>query len=207
MLTIGVTGGIGSGKSTICRIFNSSLSIPYYEADREVKNLYKMNSELRDTLIKEISPEIFNTNGTLNSVRFAQLIFGNAKLLNKTHEIVYPYLLKHLNEWQSQHIEFPYVLVESAILFESGFFSNCDFSILVTASERTRIKRVKQRDGRTDQQIREIISHQWSDNDKKIIADFVINNEEQNKNSLTEQIIELHNQFISIHQRVQELEK
>lgn len=199
MLTVGITGGIGSGKSTICRIFGN-LKIPSYDSDRELKTLYRTNVKLKKELADNISPEIINRNGEINLVVFAQLIFSNSRLLEKTNRLVHPYVQEHFQKWKESHQANnpPYVLFESAILFESGFFTNCDFVILVTANEKTRFKRVKDRDKRSTKEIKDIMSRQWQDDQKGLLSDYTFINENKTLEQLQSEIIELHNRFIGV---------
>ena len=176
MKVVGITGGIGSGKSTVCNIFRV-LGIPVYEADSEAKKLYDL-PEVVAELKKVFGGHYFSKSGELDKRKFADLIFNDETALQKINDIVHPYVKKSFREWRKAHNDKPYVLKEAAILFESGSDKGCDKVITVTSPESIRLKRVMARDQRTADQIKKIMGKQWSDAEKVKRSDFVIVNDE-----------------------------
>jgi dephospho-CoA kinase len=175
MMVVGITGGIGSGKSIVSMIFQE-LGIPVYEADAEAKKVYDI-PEVISEVKKTFGAEYFNSAG-LDKKKFAELVFKDSGALKKINSIIHPYVKKNFREWKNTFKDKPYVLKEAAILFESGTDKGCDKIIVVTAPEDLRKQRVIQRDGRTEKQVDEIIRSQWKDEEKIKRADFVIVNDE-----------------------------
>jgi dephospho-CoA kinase len=175
MIVVGITGGIGSGKSIVSMIFHE-LGIPVYEADAEAKKLYDL-PEVISEVKKTFGSEYFNAGG-LDKKKFSERVFKDAGALMKINSIIHPYVKKNFREWKNKFKDKPYVLKEAAILFESGTDKGCDKIIVVTAPESLRKQRVMQRDGRAEKQIDEIMRSQWKDEEKIKRADFVIVNDE-----------------------------
>jgi dephospho-CoA kinase len=175
MMVVGITGGIGSGKSIVCSVFRE-LGIPVYEADVVAKKLYDLPEIISE--VKKIFGADYFTSSGLDKKKFAGLVFKDAEALRKINSIIHPYVKKNFREWKSKYKEKPYVLKEAAILFESGTDKGCDKIIVVTAPELLRKQRVMLRDQRTEKQVEEIISRQWSDEEKIKRSDFVIVNDE-----------------------------
>lgn len=174
-IKIGVTGGIGSGKSVVCDIFRL-LGVPVFEADAEAKKLINSNEEIKTGLIDLFGDDIYTANGTINRLKLAGIIFNDEFQLAKVNEIVHPVVRKEFLLWAEKQ-DATYVVHEAAILFESGFYKMMDFNILVSAPEEMRIQRVAARDGATPQQVRERMSKQWNDEQKRPLANLeIINN-------------------------------
>ena len=170
---IGLTGGIGSGKTTIAN-FYQSLGIPVYIADDEARKI----TELPETISKirqEFGNSIFD-NEKLNREKLAQLVFNDADQLRKLNAIVHPAVAKHFKDWLGQHFHEPIVIKEAAILFESGSYKDCDAVITVTAPLETRIERILKRDKTTRSDILKRIENQWPDAKKIANSDYVIDN-------------------------------
>jgi dephospho-CoA kinase len=175
---IGLTGGIGSGKTTIANYFHS-LGIPIYIADDEARKI----TELPQTISKikqEFGGQIFE-NGKLNRQKLAELVFNDSDKLQKLNAIVHPAVAKHFKEWLQQHSNEPIIIKEAAILFESGSYKDCDAIITVTAPIETRIGRVLKRDKTTRNEILKRIENQWSEEKKIANSDYVIDNAELKK--------------------------
>lgn len=187
-LTVGVTGGIGSGKTTVCRVFQL-LGVPVFEADTVAKNLYNTNSEIKSGLIHLFGANIYTPEGLLNRKKLASLIFTNEIHLAKVNELVHPVVRATFENWLKMHKNAPYVIHEAAILFESGFYKMMDFTLLVTAPESERIARVMARDGVTGQMVRERMQKQWSEEKKEKLAGKVLVND--NKNLIIPEIIQI----------------
>ena len=192
MIVVGITGGIGSGKSIACNIFKT-LDVPVFDADSEAKKLYDLPDVLKEIRIK-IGDEVFNKKGDLDKGKLAELIFNDSKALKKVNRIIHPLVNKKFIEWKEQQKSIPYVMKEAAILFESGSHSLCDKIITVVAPSELRIKRIMERDKRTKEQVEQIISRQWSDEEKIKRSDFVIVNDE--KKMLLPQVIEINKKIL-----------
>jgi dephospho-CoA kinase len=184
MKIIGITGGIGSGKTTITK-YIESLDYPVYIADDEAKKLLdteEVVNEIRNTFGEEIIE-----NNLVDKKKLATFVFGNENKLKQLNEIIHPKVRKHFINWLKQWDK-PFVVKEAAILFESGAYKDCDFTILVTAPEDVRIDRVIKRDNTNKEDVIKRIRSQWSDEDKAKLADFVIQNVdlEQSKKEIDE---------------------
>lgn len=191
MLKVGITGGIGSGKTTVCEIF-SSFGIPVFNADAETKQLYTNSTELRHQLVVTFGEDVFLTSGAINKAFLSEkLKFDEGrKALNAT---VHPFVFERFKQW-SEEQNSPYVIKEAAILFESGADKTVNKSILVTAPMDIRIDRVKSRDARTSEEIQSIIASQWTDSRLRDLVDFIVVND--GKHSLIEQVRDLHAKLI-----------
>lgn len=187
MLKVGITGGIGTGKTNVCEIF-SSFGIPVFNADAETKQLYSNSTELRYQLVATFGEDVFLKSGAINKAFLSEkLRFDEGrKALNAT---VHPFVFEQFKQW-SEEQNSPYVIKEAAILFESGADKTVNKSILVTAPMDIRIDRVKSRDGRTSEEIQSIIASQWSESRLMDLVDFVVVND--GEHSLIEQVRDLH---------------
>jgi dephospho-CoA kinase len=184
---IGITGGIGSGKSTVCKVFNL-LGVPVFEADITAGRLINSNSEIRNELVRLFGNDIYNADNKLNRKKLAELIFNSDILLEKVNNIVHPAVRNEFLNWTKQQ-KTAYVIHEAAILFESGFYKMMDFTILVSASEEMRVERVMMRDSIPREQVIARMAKQWPDSEKRKLATLELVND--NKNLLIPQIIEI----------------
>lgn len=166
-MVIGLTGGIGSGKTTISKMFEE-IGIPVYISDKEAQKIIETNARVKES-IKSLFGELAYVDGKYNRKYIAEIVFKNKYKLQKLNDIVHPLVAKHFEEWKQLQSSL-YVIKEAAILFESGAYRNCDFIITVTAPEEERIRRVVERDGVTEEAVRERMKNQWSD-EKKIKFD------------------------------------
>lgn len=187
MIKIGITGGIGSGKSTICKIF-SLHGIPVYDADERAKKLYIENESVRNKVTKLLGDEVYRPDGSLNKPFLSLKIFDNTILKEKLEAIIHPAVEEDFNKW-CQLQNSPIVLKEAALLFESGSNKMLNKIIVVTAPLELRIERVIKRDQLSRQEIEKRISNQWTEEQKVALADFIIVNDE--KQHLLEQIKEI----------------
>ena len=171
---IGITGGIGSGKSTVSK-FIEELGFPVYDSDFWAKELVNVDENLKSRIIELLGEESYDENGKYNRKFVAEKVFENQELLLKLNQIIHPAVKIHFENWvNAQNAEF--VFKETALLFELKLNESCYQSILVTADENIRIKRVMNRDGRTYREVKEIIDKQMPEVDKVKLADFVIQN-------------------------------
>ncbi|MEJ2113138.1 MAG: dephospho-CoA kinase [Flavobacteriaceae bacterium] len=173
MIVVGLTGGIGSGKTTVAERFKT-LGIPIYIADVEAKSLMRTSKIIKRKLIGLFGEKVY-LNDELNKPFIAQKIFNNQELLQKMNAIVHPKVRRHFERWLNKQTS-PYVIKESAILFENNLQEQCDFIILVTAPKEIRISRLLDRDNTTKEKIEAIMSNQLSDEEKIKHSDFVITN-------------------------------
>ena len=171
---IGITGGIGSGKSTVSK-FIEELGFPVYDSDFWAKELVNLDKNLKSRILELLGEESYDENGKYNRKFVAEKVFDHQELLLKLNQIIHPAVKIHFENWvNAQNAEF--VFKETALLFELKLNESCYQSILVTADENIRIKRVMDRDGRTYREVKEIIDKQMPEVDKVKLADFVIQN-------------------------------
>lgn len=170
---IGLTGGIGSGKTTIANHFRS-LGVPVYIADDEAKKIMQ-SAEVISSIKDTFGGTIFE-NDILNRAHLAKIVFGDPDKLKLLNAIVHPAVKKHFKKWLLEHKNFPLVVYEAAILFESGNYKDFDWIITVSAPMESRIQRVIERDGVTREQVLERINAQWTDEQRISKSDFVIEN-------------------------------
>ena len=178
--TVGLTGGIGSGKTTIANLFALHFSIPIYIADTKAKELVANNKQLQQEIVALLGEEAF-VEGRYNTAFVAQEVFSNKEKLDKLNAIIHPYVQQDFLQWK-QSQQAPYVIKEAAILFESGSYRDCDFIIMVTAPLEERIKRVMLRDKIDRETVEKRIKNQWNDEKKIELSTFVIENREIDKN-------------------------
>jgi dephospho-CoA kinase len=174
MKVIGLTGGIGSGKTTLLRWFETQ-NIPCFESDVVAKTL--LNSSLKSFVSKAFGNNIYNSSGILDRKKLAARVFNDPKELAKLNAIVHPAVEKAFKDFRQKYKEDSIIIKEAAILFESGGYENCDAIILVIASEESRIQRVVKRDNIKKNDVEARIKLQWSDDKKKLLSDYLIQNE------------------------------
>lgn len=190
-LKIGITGGIGSGKTFICRLFEA-LGIPVYNADEEAKRLMNTDIRLKEKLIAQFGEATYK-DGLLDRAFLANMVFSDKNKLELLNSIVHPVVIQEAKDWAERQTT-RYSLKEAALLFESGSYKEQDYTILVTAPMDIRIQRVIERDGATEQQVQERINKQLSDEEKLQLADFVIVND--GITPLLPQVWTLHQKFL-----------
>lgn len=190
MLKIGLTGGIGSGKSTVAKIFET-LGIPVYYADTEAKRLMN-SSETLKKVIRQNFGEATYENDQLNRKYLAGIVFNNPEKLELLNALIHPVTINDAEQWMQQQSA-PYSIKEAALLFESGAAENLDFIVGVYAPQALRIKRVMKRDGLTADEIMKRINRQVNEEMKMKLCDFVIINDEQEL--LIPQVLKLHQHF------------
>lgn len=188
-LKIGITGGIGSGKTTACRIFEQ-LGIPVYYADERAKQLMAEEPELRSEIIRIFGPEAYRADGQLNRQHIAKQAFNDQALLQQLNAAVHPAVARDSQAWHEQQQKVPYTLKEAALLYESGSDKALDKVIVVSAPEQLRLQRVMQRDGVDEAAVRARMDRQMLQEEKVRRADFVLHND--GKQSLIQQIQRIH---------------
>ncbi|MAD98337.1 MAG: dephospho-CoA kinase [Flavobacteriaceae bacterium] len=173
-MVVAITGGIGSGKSSVVKEFQKFANVATYIADVEAKRIMTTSPVVREKLINAFGPQSFS-DGHLNRQFLADLVFNDPKKLAQINSIVHPEVFKDLRVFVSQHKD-KLVLYESALVFETGSAELFDVVILVSAPEKVRIQRVVQRDGASEKQVLERIHKQWSEERKKLQSHYLISN-------------------------------
>lgn len=192
MKIVGLTGGIGSGKTTVANLF-SELNVPIYIADKEAKALMNKSKVIKRKLIQLFGKDAYKAE-ELNRPYLAEQIFNDKNLLQQMNAIVHPKVASHFKRWMKKQAA-PYCIKEVAILFENGSYVNCDKVITVIAPLEIRISRVLQRDQTTTSKIKAIIKNQWQDQERMKLSDYVISNDD-NLQHLKYQINEIHQKLL-----------
>lgn len=193
MLKIGITGGIGSGKTTVCKIYEV-LGIPVFYADHAAKAIMNTDVLLKNDIISGFGEQSYSKKSELNSKYLSSIVFNNETELDKLNALVHPAVFRAFDIWVSEQIGVPYVIKEAALLFESESHKMCDETVLVVSPEELRIKRILERDGISSEEIRLRMKRQLTDERKQELADHVILNDE--KNLLIPQVLALHQYFL-----------
>ncbi len=199
-LQIGVTGGIGAGKSVVCRVFRA-LGIPVYEADERAKWLIEHDPILKTDVVRVLGPNAYErhhepTYGRYNRAWVAAQVFADPDLLVRLNAVVHPRVLSDTANWVGQHADKPYVVKEAALMRAAGDGNTLDKIIVVRAPLDLRVARIQARDPhRSEAEIRNIISRQVDDDARLAIADYVIDNDE--RQLLLPQVVSLHKAFVN----------
>lgn len=191
MTIVGLTGGIGSGKTTVAKEFKK-IGVPVYIADEEAKRLMNRSKVIKRKLINLFGENTY-IDDKLNRPFIADIIFNDTMYLQKMNAIVHPKVARHFEKWTLKQ-NAPYVIKEAAILFENGGYTQCDYIITVTAPIEVRIQRLLKRDDTTKDKIKAIMKNQWSDKEKVKLSDFVIENIEL-RNTII-QVNEVHEKIL-----------
>lgn len=192
MKVVGLTGGIGSGKTTVGNIFKR-LGIPVYDSDSRAKALYTENADLRKRVEEEFGADIYYKD-QIDRAKLAAIVFQDKSKLEVLNGLVHPVLNFDFEHWANSQ-EASYVIREAAILLESGGYKVCDAIVVVTADESIRIARVRVRDGATPEQVKARIQNQWSDQKRLEYADYEIRN--NGEESLIDQVMQIHEELKS----------
>ena len=171
---IGLTGGIGSGKSTVAN-YIASKGIPVYIADEEAKKIMERD-DVKQKIQNLFTESILNSDNSLNRKKIAEFVFNNPDKLKELNAIVHPEVRLHFKNWLKEHKNYPFIIKEVAILFETGGNKQCDKVILITAPEELRIERAMKRDNLTKKDILVRIKNQFSESKKKELSDFIVEN-------------------------------
>jgi dephospho-CoA kinase len=191
MLKIGLTGGIGSGKTTVAKIFET-LGVPVFNADEEAKRLMNTDEALKTAIQKNWGKETYE-DGKLNRKYLASVVFNDRHKLELLNSLVHPVTIRHAEEWMKKQ-KFPYIIKEAALIFEAGSGGPLDFIIGVYAPEALRIQRVMDRDGVNREEVLKRMNLQISEEIKMQLCDFIIKNDEEHM--VIPQVLELHQRFL-----------
>jgi dephospho-CoA kinase len=191
----GITGGIGSGKSTVCRLFEA-LGVPVYDADYWAKWLLNHDYDLKKAVVALFGPDAYTADGAYNRAYIGQIVFQDKAKLAALNALAHPAVEKHSQAWHDAQIAqgARYTLKEAALMIESGNHLKLDFLILVYAPENVRIQRVMTRDGATEAQVRARMQNQMPEDAKRALADAVIDND--GSKSLIQQVWKLHQKML-----------
>lgn len=195
MIQIGVTGGIGSGKTTVCRLFET-IGIPVYYADTRAKQIMVENQDLIAGIKSTFGEKAYTPEGQLDRAYLAQIVFNDQSKLNQLNALVHPVVHQDSADWLAAQKGVPYTLYEAALLIESGGYQRMHKLITVFASQETRVQRVIKRDGSSREQVLARLNKQLPEIEKIKKADFIINNDGQH--SLIQQVYALHHKFLKI---------
>lgn len=197
MLKVGITGNIGSGKTWVCRIFQS-LGIPVFYADKEAAALYS-DEEIRRQVVKAFGEDVYDISGVLNRKKLASVVFTDPKALALINAIIHPGVMRKYKEWLTTYTHEDYTLHEAAIIFEHHLEKDLDLVINVSAPDSVRIDRVMKRDNMSEEDVRNRMKNQWSEEKKNEMADFVILN--YGEYDVIDQIQSIHQQLIEKNKR------
>jgi dephospho-CoA kinase len=196
-LQIGVTGGIGSGKSVVCRVFET-LGVPVYYADERAKWLTEHDPILKADIVRVLGSQAYESLGRYNRTWVASQVFAEPALLNQLNTVIHPRVFADTALWVTQHADKPYVIKEAALMRAAGDGNSLDKVIVVQAPATVRIERIRHRDPhRSAQEIQHIIDRQVSDDERLRMADYVLLNDESQL--LLPQIVRLHEEFSFAH--------
>lgn len=193
MMIVGLTGGIGSGKTTVANFF-VELGVPVYNSDKEAKKLMASSKQVKKAIIALLGEKAYHGE-KLNKKYISEQIFNNEQLLKKMNGIVHPVVKEHFETWVKMQ-KTPYVIQETALIFENSKQDFYDFTILVTAPENIRIKRVMERDGSTKRDVLGRLKNQLDDDKKIPFSDYVLENNQLSKTRL--RVEEIHKALLFI---------
>ena len=197
MIKVGITGGIGSGKTTVCKEFEK-LGISVYYTDLEAKHLFETDNDIKIDVYNNFGPDVFIDNKPYTIIdrkKIAQIVFNDEEKLEKLNSIIHPKLWADFEKWCELHKNEKYVIMEAAILFESGADSKVDKIIVVTAPIETRIERVIKRDNITREEVLSRMNNQIDEEWKEEHSDFLIDTS-TNMNDIDECVIFINNMFL-----------
>lgn len=193
MIIVGLTGGIGSGKTTVAKMF-AELGVPVYNSDTEAKRLMQSSKNVKKEIIELFGKRAYERK-KLNRTYISDQVFNDSGLLKKLNGIVHPAVRKHFLSWVKKQ-DGPYVIQEAAVIFENNSQSRYDRIILVTSPQDVRIQRVIKRDGSSKEKISDRIKNQWDDSEKRVLSDFVIENVDFEKTRL--RVKEIHGRLLKL---------
>lgn len=191
MIKVGLTGNIGSGKSTVIQIFET-LGVPVYHADLEAKKFLKKD-HVKRLINDRFGTDVFS-GGQINRKKLAAIVFNDSEALNFLNAVIHPLVKEDLNSWMIRKKHHAYVIQEAAILFESGFYKDFDKVILISCPEDVAAKRVMKRDGVTVEEVLQRRANQWSQDKKIGLSDYIIDN--SGNTLVLPQVLEIHKQLI-----------
>lgn len=193
MIKVGITGGIGSGKTTVCRIFEV-LGVPVYYADIRAKEILETDKPVIKKVKELLGDSVYDAQNTLDRKRVAEIVFNFPEILEAYNAIIHPVVMEDAARWMKKHQHFSYVIKEAALLFEAGSYKELNYIICVTAPEAVRIARVMQRDHSTKEAVLARMQNQWPDEDRIERSDFIIYND--GATPLLPQVVDIHKKLM-----------
>ena len=194
MLKVGLTGGIGSGKSTVSQVF-INLGVPVFNSDLVARNIVNTNAKAIKKIKSAFGKQLYDS-GELDRKALAAIVFTNPDALEQLNSIVHPLVGEEFNKWCDKNSSAPYIIKEAAILFESGAHQNLDRIITVYTKKEERIRRIIARDNVSAEDVEHRMNNQWTDETRNKLADFIIINDDKDK--LLPQVMELHEVLLNI---------
>lgn len=191
MIKLGLTGGIGSGKSTIAKVFQE-LGVPVYFADIEAKK-FLLQNDVKADLLKIFGESVLDKTGLIDKAALAAIVFTDETELAKLNALIHPLLEKDFSNWINQYADAKYIVKEAAILFEAGFDKAVDLILTVSAPVEQRVKRVIARDNVHQQQVIDRISKQWTDQQREAKSQYIILN--SNEDMILDEILKIHKEL------------
>ncbi len=195
MLKVGITGGIGSGKSMICSVFKV-LGVPVFAADEVGRDLLNSDSNIGKYILDHFGTEVFGEDGKPDRKKIAEIVFANPDKLREFDSIMHPRVKEIYNSWLFTKNNSPYVIHEAAILIESEFYKLCEIIILVEAPLNLRINRVIKRDGLSTQEIKQRMVMQYTDEQRRPFGDYTIMNDENSP--VLQRVLDIHNSLLKM---------
>lgn len=192
MIKVAITGNIGSGKSTACKVFET-LGIPVFYADSEAKKLYQ-NRQVQEKVKEAFGNDIFDSSNQLIRSKLAEIVFHDEAALQTINTIIHPRLMEQYTKWLEDHSTQPYTLHEAAVIYENGLNRYFDKIINVSAPKALRVLRIEKRDGLSKEAIYERMSKQWPDRRKNALSDFIIYSD--NQQFMIPQVLKIHRALI-----------
>lgn len=204
MIKVGVTGNIGSGKSTVCRIFEV-LGVPVYYADDRAKEILQTDTEVIRKVKELFGDDVYDASNQLDRKRVAHVVFNEPDFLKQYEAIIHPAVLRDGDKWFQRHTQYPYVIKEAALLIESGSYKHLDKIICVTAPVNIRIERIQQRDGMSLEDIKARMRNQMAEAEKVELSDFIIYND--GTAPLIRQVLNIHEKLIELDKKQDQFER
>lgn len=203
MLKVGITGGIGSGKTTVCKLFEQ-LGVPVYYADERAKYLMQHEHYLIDLIKKNFGSDVYDNGGALNRKLLAEKVFNNPEKLGVLNSLVHPAVFRDTERFveEQQVKNLPYAMKEAALLVETGSYKNLDKLIVVTAPLEVRLQRVSQRDSAATEEILARIRNQLPEEEKVKLADYIITNDKDIEH-LKQQVLNIHEQLLELRNKLE----
>ncbi len=192
MLKVGLTGGIGSGKTTVSRVFKN-LGVPIFNSDLVARDIVNTDVSAVRAIKSHFGESIYNQDG-LDRKALADVVFNQPEELQKLNSIVHPKVAERFDKWCEEHSNAPYIIKEAAILFESGAHQNLDRIIVVYTQKEERIRRIMKRDNSSRSEVENRMNNQWDDGTRNKLADFIIINDDIDL--ILPQVMELHEVLI-----------
>ena len=194
MKKVALTGNIGSGKSWVSQLFQR-IGIPVFNSDEEAKRLYDRD-DIREAMKARFGEDVYFDDDSVNRKRVAEIIFNDAEAMHEVEQLLYPALNAYFDEWAEEQ-DAPYVIYESAIIFEKHLEDRFDAVVLVSANEQTRLRRVMLRDHCDEETVRERMATQWTENEKRENADYIIEHDNDDEDDyLLEQVMNIHEDLL-----------